>query len=141
MYYNFININFFTCIQLKLKTFNFSEDRELCLYWDGGSTKLRIPIPDGKIKLLTYISLRPYRQERLCRTPGSWRYASLVMSSTPDGRTFFNIFFKLFLKLTLFKFFSKLTFLDVPVCTARLIHSAASCMEVRQGAVNGCGDR
>jgi hypothetical protein len=35
--------------------------------------------------VLTYISLRPYRQERLCRTPGSWRYASFVMSSTPDG--------------------------------------------------------
>ena len=46
----------------------------------------RIPmIQEGKIKVLTYISLRPYRQERLCRTPGSWRYASLVMSSTPDG--------------------------------------------------------
>ena len=36
-------------------------------------------------QVLTYISLRPYRQERLCRTPGSWRYASFVMSSTPEG--------------------------------------------------------
>ena len=53
---------------------------------------------------------------------------------------FLTLFFKLFLKLTLFIFFSKLTLLDAPVCTAQLIHSTAPCMAAQQGAVNGCGD-
>lgn len=37
------------------------------------------------ITKLTYISLSSYLAARFCRTPGSCKYESLVISSTPPG--------------------------------------------------------